>query len=92
MQISPSLFHALSASKLAGSQLPYVDDAVNLMFVEDQGDISVDEIDRVLGPLGVAYIKDQATWTKREKSWPAEIDEWTHYLHDSTNNAVADDT
>ncbi|MHC4745290.1 MAG: outer membrane protein assembly factor BamB family protein, partial [Planctomycetota bacterium] len=32
------------------------------------------------------------TWTKTVKPRPSEIDEWTHYLHDATNNAVADDT
>ncbi len=31
-------------------------------------------------------------WKKTVKAWPDEIDEWTHYLHDGTNNAVADDT
>ena len=85
------LFGKVSISQLAGSSLPYVDNVVNLMLVEDQGDISLGEIDRVLAPLGVAYIKDKAAWTKRDKPWPAEIDEWTHYLHDATNNAVADD-
>ncbi|HUT91458.1 MAG TPA: PQQ-binding-like beta-propeller repeat protein [Thermoguttaceae bacterium] len=31
------------------------------------------------------------TWTKITKPRPAEIDEWTHYLHDASNNAVAHD-
>ncbi|MFQ6034527.1 MAG: PQQ-binding-like beta-propeller repeat protein, partial [Sedimentisphaerales bacterium] len=32
------------------------------------------------------------TWTKTVKPWPDNIDQWTHYLHDATNNAVANDT
>jgi outer membrane protein assembly factor BamB len=31
------------------------------------------------------------TWTKIVKLRPAGIDEWTHYLHDASNNAVAHD-
>ena len=46
---------------------------------------------RVLAPLGVACVKTADGWTKTVKPRPEEIDEWTHYLHDSTNNAVAQD-
>ena len=30
-------------------------------------------------------------WVAYRKPWPETIDEWTHYLHDPTNNAVAAD-
>jgi len=32
-----------------------------------------------------------ATWLKATKPWPAEIDQWTHYLHGPDGNPVADD-
>jgi len=32
------------------------------------------------------------TWTKIVKPWPEDIDEWTHFLHDASNNAVAKDS
>jgi len=32
-----------------------------------------------------------AGWTRYVKPVPADIDEWTHYLHDAGNNAVAED-
>ena len=35
--------------------------------------------------------KKEGGWTKTVKPRPAEIDEWTHYLHDPSNNAVAHD-
>jgi outer membrane protein assembly factor BamB len=51
------------------------------------------QILRVLAPLGVAYIKGKdGGWTKTVKPWPKEIDEWTHFLHDSSGNAVAKDS
>jgi outer membrane protein assembly factor BamB len=61
---------------------------------------------RVLAPRGVALIasSDEPTqegqrvqvvgkpWIKIVKPWPRELDEWTHYMHDASNNAVAHDT
>ncbi len=31
-------------------------------------------------------------WNKAVKPWPAEIDEWTHFLHNASGNAVSKDT
>jgi len=41
---------------------------------------------------GVACIKRGDDWTKIVKQRPKEMDEWTHYMHDSTGNAVSNDT
>jgi outer membrane protein assembly factor BamB len=71
-----------------GKRLPYVGNLVNLLVADDLGDVPMDEVRRVLAPGGVAMVGGK----KIVKPWPDEIDEWTHYLHDATNNAVADDT
>ena len=47
---------------------------------------------RVLAPRGVAYVKAEGRWTKSVKPWPEGMDEWTHFLHDAGNNAVAKDS
>jgi outer membrane protein assembly factor BamB len=88
---SQNLYGKVSAEKWEGNQLPYIDNLVNLIVSENIGDLSMDEILRVLAPLGVAYIKKDGEWTKTIKSRPKEIDEWTHYLHDASNNSVAHD-
>ncbi len=31
-------------------------------------------------------------WVKAVKPWPKDIDEWPHFLHDASNNAVAQDS
>jgi outer membrane protein assembly factor BamB len=72
--------------------LPYADNTVNLLVAENLGDVSIKEVMRALVPRGVAYIKSGADWNQTVKPWPAEIDEWTHYLHGPDNNAVAQDT
>ena len=90
-----------------GSTLPYAEDLVNLVVAEDLGNVPMDEVMRVLCPLGVALIAagpDQGagvsgqrieiggqTWTKTVKPRAETMDEWTHFLHDASNNAVARD-
>lgn len=89
---SLGFYGKVSVELLRGSRLPYVDNLVNLVVSEDLGEIPMDEVIRVLCPNGVAYIREGGKWVKRVKPWPKEIDEWTHYLHDATNNAVAHDS
>ncbi|MCX5656573.1 MAG: hypothetical protein NTY65_18200 [Planctomycetota bacterium] len=75
------------------TRLPYADNLVNVVVAEDLGKTPMDEVMRVLAPLGVAYVKGaDGKWAKTLKPWPKEIDEWTHWLHDAGNNAVAHDT
>jgi outer membrane protein assembly factor BamB len=81
----------VSVERIVGDRLPYVDNLVNLVVAEDLGKISMDEVMRVLCPEGVACIKKGNQWKKTRKPRPLEIDEWTHYLHDPSNNAVAHD-
>ncbi|MDZ4685674.1 MAG: PQQ-binding-like beta-propeller repeat protein [Planctomycetaceae bacterium] len=75
-----------------GKSLPYIDGFVNLVVAEDLGQVTVAEIERVLCPNGVGYVKQNGAWTKIVKPWPKDIDDWTHYFHDSTGNPVAHDT
>ncbi|MBM4081719.1 MAG: hypothetical protein FJ278_18590, partial [Planctomycetes bacterium] len=56
--------------------------------------VSESEVLRVLAPGGVALSlnpKSQIQNPKSVKPWPKELDEWTHFLHDATGNAVAHD-
>lgn len=82
----------VSVDLLAGEVLPYIDNSVNLVVAHAPVEVPKDEILRVLAPLGVAYVQESGQWTQYSKPWPANIDEWTHYMHDPSNNAVAHDT
>jgi len=82
----------VSVGRFDGKHLPYIDNLVNLIVAEDGCDVPAEELIRVLAPLGVAYVKTDGKWKKTVKPWPDEIDEWTHFMHDADNNAVADDT
>ncbi|HUV62766.1 MAG TPA: PQQ-binding-like beta-propeller repeat protein, partial [Sedimentisphaerales bacterium] len=89
---SLNLYGTVSVDWLEGSELPYIDNLVNLIVAEDMGRIPMSEVMRVLAPNGTACIKTRGAWQKTVKPRPKEIDEWTHYLHDATGNAVAHDS
>ncbi len=71
--------------------LPFIDNLVNLVVVEDAGPVPMTEVQRVLCPSGVAMVRTGAKWKKTVKPRPVDIDEWTHFLRDASNNAVAKD-
>ncbi|MHC4084933.1 MAG: outer membrane protein assembly factor BamB family protein [Planctomycetota bacterium] len=85
------LYGKVSVETFDGRDLPYVDNLVNLLVVEDSGQVPMKECLRVLTPNGIAYIKSGSRWNKTVKPWPEAIDEWTHFLHDASNNPVAAD-
>ncbi len=82
----------VTVHRWTGRRLPYIDNLVNLLVIQRPDAVSRDEIMRVLCPNGVAYIKQPDVWRKIVKPRPSTIDDWTHYLHDASNNAVAHDT
>ena len=81
----------VSAEVFDGQHLPYVDNLVNMVLAEDLGRVAMAEVMRVLCPGGAAYVKQNGTWGRTLKPWPEEIDQWTHYLHDSQGTSVSND-
>jgi len=84
---SLGLYGPVSVELLRGGRLPYADNLVNLLVADNLGKVPMAEVTRVLAPRGVAMIGGRKT----VKPWPADIDEWTHWLHDASGNAVARD-
>ena len=82
----------VSVERFSGSALPYTDNLINLIVVRDAGEVQMDEIMRVLAPGGAARIRRNNMWETIVKPWPDNIDQWTHFLHDASNNAVAEDS
>ena len=77
------LYGKVSVDHWSGNNLPYVDNLVNLLVAcqSELDGITMDEIERVLAPNGVAYIRNGGRWDSRIKSWPDDIDQWTHYMY-----------
>ncbi len=85
------LYGKVNVETWKGKALPYVDGLVRLLVLEKAGLVSKGEALRVTAPGGVILERDGKGWKKTIKPWPAEMDEWTHYLHDSTGNPVSRD-
>lgn len=89
---SRSNYGRASVAHWDGKTLPHSDNLVNLLVIEDPGELSEAEMMRVVAPLGVLYVKQGDGYRMSAKPWPKEIDEWRQYLHDADNNAVAKDS
>jgi outer membrane protein assembly factor BamB len=90
------IYGPVSIDTWDGRRLPYADNLVRLLVIGDPSPVGRDEILRVLCPGGAAVKLDRETRAPQpatlfRKPWPAEIDQWTHFLHGPDNNAVAAD-
>ena len=85
------LYGLVSVDHFPGGVLPYTDNLVNLLVVEDLADLPMDDVLRVLVPNGVAYVHQGGRWVKTVKPRSQDMDEWTHYLHGPGGNAVSGD-
>ena len=81
----------VSVNVWSGKKLPYVSNLVRLIVIEQGVEVAADELLRVVAPGGIIYTKQNGRSTKTVKPWPDAIDQWTHYLHDASGNAVSQD-
>ncbi|MBM4019743.1 MAG: hypothetical protein FJ288_15715, partial [Planctomycetes bacterium] len=82
----------VSVVRWDGGRLPYADNLVNLLLLDEGPAPAPEEVMRVLAPLGAALTRgSDGAWAKTVKPWPKDIDEWTHSLHGPDGNAVARD-
>ncbi len=90
---SKGLTGAVSVDTFDGKDLPYADNLVNLVVASGECQVPSEEIQRVLVPGGVAISLQPSASSLQpfKKPWPDDIDQWTHFLHDASNNAVAQD-
>lgn len=86
------IYGPVSVEQYSSSVLPYTDNLINLVIVQKPSGVTPDEVMRILAPGGVACARRRGQWRKIVKPWPDNIDQWTHFLHDASNNAVADDS
>lgn len=81
----------VSVDRFDGEQLPYVDNLINLIVADKPDSVPHSEMLRVLAPGGKALLHNGSTWITLHKLRPAELDEWTHYLHGPDGNPVSQD-
>jgi hypothetical protein len=89
--LDKELYGKVSVEHWNGQSLPYVDNMVNLLVASQGQDVLKEEIMRVLAPGGMAYIRNDDQWVVKEKNRPEGMDDWPHYLYNTSNNAVSED-
>lgn len=84
----------VSIEAWSGFSLPVIDNFANLVVLSEPSALDRGELLRALAPGGVAVAVEgeQSVREIVRKPWPEEMDQWTHYLHDPSGNAVAHDT
>jgi outer membrane protein assembly factor BamB len=90
--IQKGIYGPVSVDQWDGEHLPYADNLVNLIVAEEPEKLSENELLRALAPMGVALLHQNGQWKKVSKSWPTEMDQWTHYFHGPDGNPVAQDS
>jgi hypothetical protein len=83
--LTRKVYGKVSLVSFDGRNLPYTDNLVNLIVADGDCEVPQKEILRVLAPRGAALIGEK----KLTKPVPPEIDDWTHFLYDASNNAVS---
>ena len=72
---SLGIYGKVTAETFDGKHLPYADNLINLLIVEDSVNMTTVEIMRVLAPRGVVCLRKDGKWQKQTKAWPDDIDE-----------------
>ncbi len=80
-----------TVSAYDGANLPFVDNMVNLLVVEDAPKLPRREMLRVLAPRGVLLTLQGREWKRETKPVPPTIDDWPHNLYDPGNTAASHD-
>ena len=62
---SLGLYGPVSIGRFDGTHLPYAENLVNLIVAEELGEVSKDELLRVLAPNGIAYVKSATNGRRR---------------------------
>ncbi len=81
----------VSVDHLPGNTLPFADNLAAVVVADEPGGVPEAEMMRVLSPGGSLVIRSGGRWQAAVKPRPKNIDDWTHFLHDAGNNAVAAD-
>lgn len=76
---------------LQGERLPYNDQLVRTLIVDDALGVPEAELLRVLCPGGLLARRTAAGWSTETKPWPDSLDEWTHVRHGADGNVVSQD-
>lgn len=83
------LYGRASCNQYNGTELPYIDDLINLVLRSADTKAPREELLRVVAPGGMLMVETANGWQKTVKPWPDGMDEWNQFLHGADNNGVS---
>ncbi|MHC4993739.1 MAG: outer membrane protein assembly factor BamB family protein [Planctomycetota bacterium] len=81
----------ISVNHYNGSELPYVDNLVNMVVCDQGAKIPRQELMRVIAPHGTLHVRTGDGYHRVLKPVPEGMDEWNQFLHNAANNGVSQD-
>ena len=77
------------------AKLPYADNLANLIVADldllGPAAPPREEIDRVIAPMGVTYLKQNGKWHKHVAPLPDDVDQWQHWDYGPAGNPASND-
>ena len=81
----------VSAAVWRGDVLPFVDNSVDVILLDNGAKVALAECTRALRPGGKVCFQEGGQWRHVMKEHPKDTDEWTHALYDASGGSVSKD-
>ncbi|NQU74827.1 MAG: class I SAM-dependent methyltransferase, partial [Planctomycetes bacterium] len=81
----------VSVAVWRGGVLPFVDNSVDVILLDNGAEVGLEECVRALRPGGKVCFQKGGTWQRFMKQHPRNTDEWTHALYDASGGSVSKD-
>jgi len=81
----------VSAAVWRGDVLPFVDNSIDVILLDNGAEVALEECTRALRPGGKVCFREGDQWRQLVKKRPQNTDEWTHALYDASGGSVSKD-
>ena len=81
----------VSAVVWRGEGLPFVDNSIDVILLDNGAKVALAECTRALRPGGKVHFQEGGVWRHLLKKRPRNTDEWTHALYDASGGSVSKD-
>jgi outer membrane protein assembly factor BamB len=86
------IYGQVSVTAYDGTELPYIDNLVNMVLCPVTTSVPPKELFRVIAPGGMLVVKSAEGWRGMVKSRPEGMDEWNQHLYGADNTGASFDT
>ena len=84
-------YGSVSAAVWRGDVLPFVDNSIDVILLDNGEEVAIEQCLRVLRPGGKVWFKKDNAWRHVLKEHQENTDEWTHALYDASGGSVSKD-